>query len=118
MESNNVNKKTNRRMNAKCMCKRFLYLMAAFITAMTLAACVEADENEGDENGDNGGQNSTIVGGNMIDKSTVYEDFNFNKFNNNSKQNETITFFISFFSLSCIRLWTGGQEQTGDALTI
>jgi len=28
-------------------CKRFLYLTAAFITAaMTLAACVEADENE------------------------------------------------------------------------
>ena len=47
--------KTNRRINAKCMSKRFFYLMAAFIVAaMTFSACVEADENEGGENGNNG----------------------------------------------------------------
>jgi len=50
---------TNRNTGAKSplwsISKRFLYLMVAFIAAaMTLAACVESDENEGNENGNGG----------------------------------------------------------------
>ena len=51
--------KTNRRTGAQSplwsISKRFLYLMAAFMAAMTLAACSGEDENEGGENGENGG---------------------------------------------------------------
>ena len=67
--------KTNRLTGAQSplwgMSKRFLYLMAAFIAAaMTLASCVESDENEGNENGENGGGSS--VSGKRI-KSWVQE---------------------------------------------
>jgi len=46
--------------------KRFLYLMAAFIAAMTLAACIEIPADPDDGGGDNGGDNGGGVSGKRI----------------------------------------------------
>ena len=59
MESVQVNQKTNRGMRAKSplwsIGKLVLYLIVAFMAAMTLTACVKSDEDEDDKNGNSGG---------------------------------------------------------------
>jgi len=55
MYTTEVNPQVNRRMSVRLLFRRFLFLIAALIVAMTFTACPGTDENGDDQNGNGGG---------------------------------------------------------------